>query len=293
VDYIKLDDSQQQDRKGMVYLLIGGINGMILRKLDLDQERLSDSVAFYPWNKPMEAFTGCFIRKLFRSAQSSAVDVISVAVGGSQGISIYEFNVMAPSQGFQKKITLNDHRKNSFIMSLKSSKYHHILVSGAKDGLISVWNLNNGRVIHHLAGEGYSDCVRTLDLCEKVSKKSMSVEDQIIDTYIISGSDDAFIRIYDFNTGKLVRALKHDHHGALISSVRVSHSTNHLCTVTINGSIHLYDISTLGQTTSSQLEQAEFQSVLTDCGSMWDCAFSEDDKNVYFSHDKGIAQMSQ
>lgn len=298
LDYLHVKNDN--NLKGFVYLIVGGVNAMILLKFDLEQKNMSETIGIYKWLKPLEGYTGCFIKSSFDKKSSSENTfekpiskddiILSIATGGSNGISVFEFDTNLRN-GFQKKQSLIDNRKNSFILTVKCSKYQNFLVSGNVDGVVSVWDLNTGRFIHQFGNDISSHPIRCVALIERVSKKP-SGDDQILDTFVVAGSDDTYIRVYDFETGKLVRTMRHDHKGAYVSSLKVSHSTNILCSTAIDGSILLFDISSLGQVSKSQYEQAEYNGILSDCGSLWGCEFTEDDSNIFFTHDNGIAQMS-
>jgi len=121
---------------------------------------------------------------------------------------------------------------NSLVVS---DKY---IISGSYDRTIKIWDLSTFKLVTTL--EGHTDIITSLVVSSVENTTDLS--DNIGKQYIISGSYDKTIKIWDFSTFKLVETL--EGHTNWINSVAVSKDNKYIISGSSDDTIKIWDLST-------------------------------------------------
>ena len=111
-----------------------------------------------------------------------------------------------------KITTLEGHTQVVFSVTV-SGKY---IISGSLDNTIKIWDLSTSKLVTTL--EGHNGYVMSVAVSGIIN--TAKFPDNIGKQYIISGSEDKTIKIWDFSTFKLIKSL--ESHTNSVKSVAVS-----------------------------------------------------------------------
>ncbi|THU84858.1 WD40 repeat-like protein, partial [Dendrothele bispora CBS 962.96] len=143
-----------------------------------------------------------------------------IALGSVEGpITVWE------SSSGQKPKTIEGHK--DYVTSVAFSSDGTLIVSGADDGTIGIWNVEKGRAVV-MPFQGHED---------KVKSVAFSPDGK----YIVSGSEDGTVRVWCIADGKVVMDWLLEGHTDTVTSVEFSPDDDSIVSSSEDGTIRIWD----------------------------------------------------
>jgi len=130
------------------------------------------------------------------------------------------------------------------------------IISGSFDETIKIWDLSTFKLVKTL--EGHTNFVMSVAVISSV-ENTTNLPDNIGKQYIISGSYDSTIKIWDFSTFELVKTL--EGHTNSVNSVVISSDNKYIISGSYDHTIKIWDLSTFKLVTTLEKHTGSVNSV--------------------------------